>query len=47
VCGVGIVKDYYRFQKFNVMEIANAGNVEGSFRAIEARVREKQLGNET
>ncbi|CCM03096.1 uncharacterized protein FIBRA_05216 [Fibroporia radiculosa] len=26
ICGISIVKDYYRFQKFNVMEIANAKN---------------------
>lgn len=26
VCGMSIVKDYYRFHKFNVMEIANAKN---------------------
>ncbi|KIM40614.1 hypothetical protein M413DRAFT_165114 [Hebeloma cylindrosporum] len=26
VCGVSIVKDYYRLQKFNVMEIANKKN---------------------
>jgi hypothetical protein len=26
VCGVSIVKDYYKLQKFNVMEIANKKN---------------------
>jgi tRNA acetyltransferase TAN1 len=29
VCGIGIVKDYYAHQKFNVMEIANLKNAEG------------------
>lgn len=28
VCGIGIVKDYYAHQKFNVMEIANMKNME-------------------
>jgi hypothetical protein len=28
VCGIGIVKDYYAHQKFNVMEIANMKNAE-------------------
>lgn len=28
VCGIGIVKDYYAHQKFNVMEIANMKNSE-------------------
>jgi len=26
VCGIGIVKDYYAHQKFNVMEIARTKN---------------------
>jgi len=37
VCGVGIVKDYYAHQKFNVMEIANLRNAEGD-RLGEGRV---------
>ncbi|KAI9439795.1 hypothetical protein H4582DRAFT_1548033 [Lactarius indigo] len=28
ICGVGIVKDYYAHQRFNVMEIANAKNAD-------------------
>jgi len=36
VCGISIVQDYYRFQKFNVMEIANARHMEGNFRQVEA-----------
>jgi len=31
VCGIGIVKDYYARQKFNVMEIANMKNSEEKF----------------
>ncbi|KAI0710142.1 hypothetical protein C8Q76DRAFT_741272 [Earliella scabrosa] len=27
VCGISVVKDYYKLQKFNVMEIANARNL--------------------
>ncbi|KAI9000624.1 hypothetical protein BD414DRAFT_404751 [Trametes punicea] len=27
VCGISVVKDYYKLQKFNVMEIANAKNL--------------------
>lgn len=27
VCGVSVVKDYYKLQKFNVMEVANAKNL--------------------
>jgi len=30
VCGVSIVEDYYRFQKFNVAEIASKKNMEKS-----------------
>ncbi|TFY69964.1 hypothetical protein EVG20_g2919 [Dentipellis fragilis] len=41
VCGIGIVKDYYAHQKFNVMEIANAKNQEGKFAEGEGRVVEK------
>jgi hypothetical protein len=28
VCGIGIVKDYYAHQKFNVMEIASTKNTD-------------------
>jgi len=31
VCGIGIVKDYYAHQRFNVMEIANMKNSEENF----------------
>lgn len=37
VCGIGIVKDYYTHQKFNVMEIANMNNSEAKLG--EGRVR--------
>lgn len=39
VCGISVVKNYYKFQKFNIMEIANARNLreEGE----ESRVVEK------
>ncbi|KAJ3555076.1 hypothetical protein NP233_g12292 [Leucocoprinus birnbaumii] len=30
VCGVSVVEDYYRLQKFNVMEIANTRQVSGA-----------------
>ncbi|KAJ7476071.1 hypothetical protein FB451DRAFT_1351352 [Mycena latifolia] len=38
VCGVSVVRDYYKFQKFNVVEIANAKaskSTENSVRRIE------------
>jgi hypothetical protein len=36
------VEDYYRMQKFNVMEIANAKNSDGKFREFgKGRVIEK------
>ncbi|OBZ72354.1 Uncharacterized protein C25H2.10c [Grifola frondosa] len=38
-CGISVVKDYYRLQKFNVMEIANAKNLEED--GEEGRVTEK------
>jgi len=28
ICGIGVVKDYYAHQRFNVMEIANSKNAE-------------------
>ncbi|KAI0078791.1 hypothetical protein K474DRAFT_1659968 [Panus rudis PR-1116 ss-1] len=43
VCGISIVKDYYRLQKFNLMEIANSrkGELEAQ-QAEEGRVGEKK-----
>jgi tRNA acetyltransferase TAN1 len=38
VCGIGIVKDYYARQKFNVMEIANMKNAEAELGGEEGRV---------
>ncbi|KAI0303692.1 hypothetical protein B0F90DRAFT_1667103 [Multifurca ochricompacta] len=41
VCGIGIVKDYYAHQKFNVMEIANIKNAEDKLeREVRVTVRE-------
>lgn len=43
VCGVSIVKDYYRKHKFNVMEISNAKNEEIGFSTGEGtRLTEKE-----
>ncbi|KAL1949322.1 hypothetical protein VTO73DRAFT_8203 [Trametes versicolor] len=39
VCGISVVKDYYKLQKFNVMEIANAKNLRDD--GEEGRVAEK------
>ena len=39
------MKDYYRLQKFNVMEIANEKNSEGKFRKGEGRVLDKEVGD--
>ncbi|KAI0711968.1 hypothetical protein C8T65DRAFT_807366 [Cerioporus squamosus] len=39
VCGISVVKDYYKLQKFNVMEIANAKNLRDE--NAEGRVAEK------
>ncbi|GBE88341.1 Uncharacterized protein SCP_1301560 [Sparassis crispa] len=39
VCGISIVKDYYRLQKFNVMEISNARN--NSQEGVKGRVADK------
>jgi len=38
VCGVSIVKDYYKSQKFNVMEIANKKNRAGPVEESGSRV---------
>ncbi|KAI0370403.1 hypothetical protein BV20DRAFT_995209 [Pilatotrama ljubarskyi] len=39
VCGISVVKDYYKLYKFNVMEIANAKNLRED--GVEGRVAEK------
>ncbi|KAG1831928.1 hypothetical protein DFJ58DRAFT_823653 [Suillus subalutaceus] len=40
--GVSIVEDYYRFQKFNVMELANAHNEPERFEKGVGRVQDKK-----
>ncbi|KAI0784208.1 hypothetical protein C8Q75DRAFT_724712 [Abortiporus biennis] len=42
VCGVSVVKDYYKMQKFNVMEIANAKQEEDGFKAGQGRLETKE-----
>jgi len=44
VCSIGIVKDYYAHQKFNVMEIANMKNSEGGLG--EGRVTEQKRASD-
>ena len=39
MCGISVVRDYYKLQKFNVMEIANAKNLRDE--NVEGRVSEK------
>ena len=39
VCGISVVKDYYKLQKFNVMEIATVKNLRDE--GAEGRVLEK------
>ncbi|THH27864.1 hypothetical protein EUX98_g6323 [Antrodiella citrinella] len=41
ICGISVVKDYYKMQKFNVMEIANTKNEEIGFKEGEGRLAEK------
>ncbi|OJA19977.1 hypothetical protein AZE42_04215 [Rhizopogon vesiculosus] len=41
ICGMSIVEDYYRFQKFNVMELANAHNEPERFEKGAGRVQDK------
>ncbi|PIL35727.1 hypothetical protein GSI_02457 [Ganoderma sinense ZZ0214-1] len=43
VCGISVVKDYYKLQKFNVMEIANAKNLKDENAA--SRVLDKEKGD--
>ncbi|KAG2124121.1 hypothetical protein BD769DRAFT_1359073, partial [Suillus cothurnatus] len=40
--GMSIVEDYYRFQKFNVMELANARNEPERFEKGAGRVQDKK-----
>ncbi|KAG1744043.1 uncharacterized protein EDB91DRAFT_1236597 [Suillus paluster] len=42
VFGVSVVEDYYRFQKFNVMELANAHNEPERFEKGAGRVQDKK-----
>lgn len=44
-CGISVVRDYYKLQKFNVFELANVKNGEESFAAGDGRVRDK-VGDE-
>ncbi|KIJ94221.1 hypothetical protein K443DRAFT_642276 [Laccaria amethystina LaAM-08-1] len=49
VCGVSIVEDYYRFQKFNVAEIASKKNMEKSdegraFQTTDSAARKEMAG---
>jgi tRNA acetyltransferase TAN1 len=44
--GVSIVEDYYRFQKFNVMELANAHNEPERFEKGAGRVQDKKQEEE-
>lgn len=44
--GVSIVEDYYRFQKFNVMELANAHNEPERFEIGAGRVQDKKHGDD-
>jgi tRNA acetyltransferase TAN1 len=40
--GVSIVGDYYRFQKFNVMELANEYNEPERFEKGAGRIQDKK-----
>lgn len=42
VCGISVVEDYYRFKKFNILEIANERNGEKRFKESEGRVHDKE-----
>jgi len=43
VCGISVVKDYYRRQKFNVTEIASARNGQEIFEDPEGRFRGRNM----
>ncbi|KAJ8519042.1 hypothetical protein ONZ45_g3956 [Pleurotus djamor] len=38
VCGIGVVKDYYRFQKFNIMEVGKSKGIDDNFRSVGGRL---------
>lgn len=38
VCGISVVEDYYRLQKFNVMELGNAKKEQADFQEGEGRL---------
>ena len=44
VCGISVVKDYYKLQKFNVMEIANAKNQQDGNDTGRVAEKEKEEG---
>ncbi|KAI6155196.1 hypothetical protein BKA82DRAFT_4075623 [Pisolithus tinctorius] len=46
VCGVSILKDYYRLQKFNVMTLANEKNETENFKHGTGRVKGKEAVGE-
>ena len=46
VCGMSIVKDYYKLQKFNVMEIAKSNEPGFQESGALGRVQEKPAGKE-
>jgi len=47
VCGISVVKDYYRLKKFNILEIANERNGERGFKECEGRVCGKDAPQQT
>jgi len=47
VCGISVVKDYYRLKKFNILEIANERNGERGSEESEGRVHSKGLPQQT
>lgn len=46
-CGMSVVKDYYRLQKFNVMEIAHTKNAEDDSNDDEGRVASRTAATST
>jgi tRNA acetyltransferase TAN1 len=42
VCGVSILRDYYKLQKFNVMTLANEKNMVDNFKRDAGRVQGKE-----
>lgn len=43
VCGVSILRDYYKLHKFNVMTLANEKNAVEDFKPEAGRVQGKEL----